>query len=101
MADLGKIKMLVMDVDGVLTDGRIVLNSDGSESKNFSVLDGHGIRMWHRAGLKTVILPKRNEKDMIEIPAKVKRDLEFIFVEWMGEVLDVALLPAAATDKRA
>ncbi|MBL7184638.1 MAG: hypothetical protein ISS50_09350, partial [Anaerolineae bacterium] len=49
----------------------------------------------------TVILPKRNEKDMIEIPNKVKRDLEFIFVERMGEVLEVALLPALAQGKRA
>jgi ATP-dependent Lon protease len=55
----------------------------------------------HRAGLKTVILPKRNEKDMVEIPNKVKRDLEFIFVERMDEVLAVALLPAPAQGKRA
>jgi ATP-dependent Lon protease len=54
----------------------------------------------HRAGLKTVILPKRNEKDMIEIPSKVKRDLEFIFVERMGEVLEMALLPAPAQGKK-
>jgi ATP-dependent Lon protease len=47
----------------------------------------------HRAGLKTVILPKRNKKDMVEITSKVKRDLEFIFVEHMEEVLKVALLP--------
>lgn len=50
----------------------------------------------HRAGLKIVILPKRNEKDMVEIPNKVKRDLEFIFVERMGEVLETALLSAPA-----
>ncbi len=55
----------------------------------------------HRAGLKTVILPKRNEKDMVEIPNKVKRDLEFIFVERMGEVLETALLPAPVQGKRA
>ncbi len=55
----------------------------------------------HRAGLKTVILPKRNKKDMIEIPNKVKRDLEFIFVERMGEVLEIALLPALTQGKRA
>jgi len=47
----------------------------------------------HRAGLKTVILPKRNKKDMVEIPNKVKRDLEFIFADQMGEVLETALLP--------
>ena len=49
----------------------------------------------HRAGLKTVILPKRNKKDMLEIPNKVKRDLEFIFVDQMREVLETALLPAS------
>ena len=55
----------------------------------------------HRAGLKTVILPKRNKKDMIEIPSKVKRDLEFVFVERMEEVLEIALLPAPAPGKEA
>ena len=55
----------------------------------------------HRAGLKTVILPKRNEKDMVEIPSKVKRDLEFIFVERMDEVLEIALLPARSQGKGA
>jgi len=47
----------------------------------------------HRAGLKIMIVPKKNERDMVEIPAKVKRDLEFVFVERMEEVLAVALLP--------
>jgi ATP-dependent Lon protease len=47
----------------------------------------------HRAGLKTVLLPRQNEKDMVEIPKRVKRDLKFIFVEKMDEVLPVALLP--------
>jgi ATP-dependent Lon protease len=47
----------------------------------------------HRAGLKTVLLPQQNKKDMIEIPRQVKRDLEFVFVSRMDEVLPVALLP--------
>jgi len=47
----------------------------------------------HRAGLKTVLLPKQNKKDMVEIPKRVKHDLKFIFVERMDEVLPVALLP--------
>jgi ATP-dependent Lon protease len=47
----------------------------------------------HRAGLKTVLLPKQNKKDMIEIPKRVKRDLKFVFVDRMEEVLPVALLP--------
>ncbi len=53
------IQLLIMDVDGVLTDGTIILNSDGSETKAFNVADGHGIRMWQRAGLKTAFLSGR------------------------------------------
>jgi ATP-dependent Lon protease len=50
----------------------------------------------HRAGLKTVLLPKQNKKDMVEIPRRVRRDLKFVFVDRMEEVLPVALLPEAA-----
>jgi ATP-dependent Lon protease len=45
----------------------------------------------HRAGLKTVILPKDNKKDLEDIPKEVLKDIKFIFVEHMDEVLDVAL----------
>jgi 3-deoxy-D-manno-octulosonate 8-phosphate phosphatase (KDO 8-P phosphatase) len=58
-ANLDEIQMLVLDVDGVLTDGSIIINADGSESKSFSTLDGHGIRMWKRAGLKVAFLSGR------------------------------------------
>ncbi len=57
--DLQQIKLLAMDVDGVLTDGAVIINSDGTESKTFSLLDGHGIKMWHRAGFKTAIISGR------------------------------------------
>ena len=59
-ADLSRIKLLVLDVDGVLTDGAIIINDDGSESKCFNSLDGHGIRMWKRAGLKIAFLSGRS-----------------------------------------
>ncbi len=53
------IKLLIMDVDGVLTDGGIVIHSDGTESKRFHVIDGHRIKMWQRAGLETAIISGR------------------------------------------
>jgi ATP-dependent Lon protease len=49
----------------------------------------------HRAGIRTVLLPKQNRKDLSEIPSRVRRDLKFVFVERMEEVLPVALLPEA------
>ncbi len=45
----------------------------------------------HRAGLKTIILPKDNRKDLEEIPRKVKKDIKFEFVEHMDEVLKIVL----------
>jgi len=45
----------------------------------------------HRAGIKTIILPKDNNKDLEEIPSNVKNQLEFILVEHMDEVLERAL----------
>ncbi len=50
----------------------------------------------HRAGIKTVIAPKDNKKDMEEIPAKIKKDLKFKFVSHMDEVMKIALRPTKA-----
>ncbi len=49
----------------------------------------------HRAGLKTVLLPSKNKRDLVEIPKRVRRDLKFVFVDRMEDVLPVALLPEA------
>jgi 3-deoxy-D-manno-octulosonate 8-phosphate phosphatase (KDO 8-P phosphatase) len=54
------IRLLLFDVDGVLTDGRILLHSDGSESKAFSIRDGTGIVWAQRAGLATGLLSARH-----------------------------------------
>jgi ATP-dependent Lon protease len=45
----------------------------------------------HRAGIKTVIMPKENEKDLVDIPEKVKQDIRFHFVDKMMDVLKLAL----------
>ncbi|MGD9109401.1 MAG: HAD-IIIA family hydrolase [Phycisphaerales bacterium] len=57
--NLGDVKLLALDVDGVMTDGGIILHDDGSEAKIFNLLDGHGIKMWRRAGLKVAFLSGR------------------------------------------
>jgi len=54
----------------------------------------------HRAGLRTVLVPKENKKDLIELPKKARRDLKFIFVERMDEVLAESLLPAPSPRER-
>ena len=46
-----KIKLLLLDVDGVMTDGTINLDCKGNETKSFHVRDGHGIKLAQRAGI--------------------------------------------------
>jgi ATP-dependent Lon protease len=48
----------------------------------------------HRSGLKTVILPKRNEADLEELPDEVRQSLKYVFVDTVDEVLEEALEPA-------
>ncbi|MCK5825635.1 MAG: HAD-IIIA family hydrolase [Desulfuromusa sp.] len=57
---LAKIKLLLLDVDGVLTDGRIIYDSQGNELKAFDVKDGHGLKMVQRAGIRVGIVTGRN-----------------------------------------
>jgi len=54
-----RIKLLLMDCDGVLTDGCLWLTSDGDEQKAFHARDGQGISLLHRAGLQTGIITGR------------------------------------------
>jgi 3-deoxy-D-manno-octulosonate 8-phosphate phosphatase (KDO 8-P phosphatase) len=54
-----KIKLLLLDVDGVLTDGRILLDNQGNEQKAFHVRDGHGIKMAQKAGITVGIITGR------------------------------------------
>lgn len=57
-----KIKLLLLDVDGVLTDGGIVMNDRGEEVKQFDVRDGHGIRLLLRAGVQIGLITGRTSK---------------------------------------
>lgn len=56
------IKLLVLDVDGVLTDGGIIFDGSGNELKIFNVRDGHGLVMLRKAGVKIAIITGRNSK---------------------------------------
>jgi len=64
-----KIKMLVMDVDGTLTDGKIYMGSDGEVFKAFDVKDGYAIAHLHEVGIIPVIITGRKSK-IVENRAK-------------------------------
>ena len=56
---LSRLKWIVLDVDGTLTDGRIIYGSDGMEMKQFHVRDGAGILLAQNVGLQLMILTAR------------------------------------------
>jgi 3-deoxy-D-manno-octulosonate 8-phosphate phosphatase (KDO 8-P phosphatase) len=55
-----RVKLLIMDVDGVLTDGTAFYGSEGFEAIGFNVKDGTGIKYLHRSGIRTALLSGRN-----------------------------------------
>ncbi|MBP3038575.1 HAD hydrolase family protein [Bacillaceae bacterium Marseille-Q3522] len=114
---MNKIKLIVLDVDGVLTDGRLYIGSDGSEWKAFHTLDGMGISLAHSAGLKTAIITGRKSQavktraadlqidyvyegvhDKLSVLEEITADMGIGFEEvcYMGDDLnDIPVLAAA------
>jgi len=67
--DLAAIKLVGFDVDGVLTDGRIIIDDQGREAKNFYSRDGLGLRILKRLGLEVALITGR-ESRLLEIRAR-------------------------------
>jgi 3-deoxy-D-manno-octulosonate 8-phosphate phosphatase (KDO 8-P phosphatase) len=61
-----KIKLLLMDCDGVLTDGRLYFTESGEAMKVFHVRDGQGLALWHKAGFRSGIISGRNAEKILE-----------------------------------
>ncbi len=57
-----KIKLIFLDVDGVMTDGRIVMNARGEEIKSFNVKDGQGLKMLISSGVEAVLVSGRRSQ---------------------------------------
>ena len=56
------IKLVIFDVDGVLTDGSLYFDNNGEEYKAFNAKDGHGLRMLQKAGIEIAIITGRKSK---------------------------------------
>jgi 3-deoxy-D-manno-octulosonate 8-phosphate phosphatase (KDO 8-P phosphatase) len=78
-----RIKLLILDVDGVMTDGSIILDNEGNELKRFHVRDGHGIKMLGKAGIETAIITGRESKvvELRAIELGIKDVYQKIFVK--------------------
>lgn len=72
---ISKIKMLVMDVDGTLTDGKIYMGNDGELCKAFNVKDGYGLNNVRKYGIITAIITGRSSK-LLELRANDLKIME-------------------------
>lgn len=72
-----KVKLLLLDVDGVLTDGKIIYDSEGRDLKIFDVKDGLGVYLLKKAGILTILITARSSK-VIKLRAK-DMEVEEIF----------------------
>ncbi len=61
-ARAARIKLLILDVDGVMTDGRVVYDAEGREIKFFDIQDGHGLKLLQRTGVKVALLSGRQSE---------------------------------------
>ncbi len=72
-----RIKLLLLDVDGILTDGRLYFSNSGEEIKAFHSLDGHGIKMLMRAGIAVGIITGRESRIVAKRAADLGIDILF------------------------
>lgn len=87
MTELRQISLLLMDCDGVLTDGRLYFSAGGEEIKVFDVRDGQGIVSWHKAGFKSGIISGRGAGDIIRRRAN-ELGIELVRVESADKIKD-------------
>jgi 3-deoxy-D-manno-octulosonate 8-phosphate phosphatase (KDO 8-P phosphatase) len=90
-----KIKLLLLDVDGVLTDGRLYFGTSGEELKVFHVRDGYGLKLWHDAGFRSGIISGR-DSDIVSQRAS-KLGMHFVY---QGNDDKLSALAEIATEAR-
>lgn len=86
MERVRNIKLLLMDCDGVLTDGRIYYTESGDELKAFHVRDGQGLVMWHEAGFLSGIISGRYSK-LLERRAR-ELGMQFLYQKSADKIED-------------
>ncbi|MBA2335987.1 MAG: HAD hydrolase family protein [Acidobacteriota bacterium] len=82
-----KVKLLLMDCDGVLTDGRLYFSERGEEMKVFHVRDGQGLVMWHHAGFRSGIITGRNAGQIVDKRA-AELGIHYVKVRSIDKVKD-------------
>lgn len=101
-AKAARIRLAVFDVDGVLTDGRLLIDADGRESKSFHVHDGHGLKALRQQGVAVAIISARSSEAVTHRMREL--GIEHVYqgeadkparLAWLCQQLDVPLAEVA------
>ena len=95
-----KIRLLLLDVDGVLTDGRIVYDNQGNETKNFNVNDGLGIILLKRTDIKCVIVTAKSSRVVTKRARELKIDKVYHNFHYKMEALEAIRKKFDVTDEQ-
>lgn len=90
-AKLKKVKLLLLDVDGVLTDGRIIYDSRGHDMKFFDVHDGLGVYLLKKAGIPTILITAKGSRSIKPRAKDMRVEAVFSDVSPKTKVLDKIL----------
>ena len=97
ITDLKRVKLLLLDVDGVLTNGDLIYNDQGAEAKAFNVKDGVGLRLLMGAGVKVGIVTGRRSEAMRHRCRNLGITIIYDDVRDKAAVLDSILTQAGVT----
>jgi len=86
-----RIKLLLLDVDGVLTDGRIIYDSSGRDMKFFDVHDGMGVHLLHKAGIPSILITAKGSKSIKPRAEDMQVDAVFENISPKSAILDKIL----------
>lgn len=95
------IQLLILDIDGVMTDGRLYIGPDGTEFKAVSVRDGHGIKMLQREGITVAVISGRPSSAMEHRLADLGVQHVFLAVKDKLAVFDALLAELGLTASQA
>jgi len=90
-----RIRLLLMDCDGVMTDGRIYFSANGEEMKVFDVKDGEGLSQWNKAGFRSGVITGRDAEEILKKRCE-ELGIEFLRVRSKDKIRDLDDILASA-----
>ncbi len=94
-----KIKMLLLDVDGVLTDGKVIYNDQGGEAKSFDIKDGHGLKLLMRCNIDVALITGRKSEALLHRAKDLGITMVYQRILDKIKIYDKILLEKGLTDQ--